>query len=352
MALRDHGNRGGMLLSAHWALTSFATVFLVARLYVKMTFKKGLWWDDWILIGGWTACITVCILTTFLVKEFGLGKHSYDLVIPPGTVTRFFLMLDSRATVTLTAISFTKTAFAVSLLRLTTEKTKAFVWFLIISLNISMAVSAMIPWIQCKPLSARWNPDPNVKDACWAPQVGTKVWIATGAQSAAYDFILAVLPWTFLYSITLKNKEKVGILVAMSMGAVAGAVGIVKCVKLPLLGAGDSYDEVDLFVWDIAESTVTIMAACIPTLRVFLREKTSSSPSNERTTRLSQFSLSFRSANRNRRMFDSQDIEVIRESCISKDEEGSGASQDGGSGKATGSGNGSGKPTVGQEKSG
>jgi len=34
------------------------------------------------------------------------------------------------------------------------------------------------------------------------------------------DFVLAVLPWTFLYTLTLRSKEKVGVLVAMSMGAV------------------------------------------------------------------------------------------------------------------------------------
>jgi hypothetical protein len=30
--------------------------------------------------------------------------------------------------------------------------------------------------------------------------------------------------------------------------------------------------DVILFLWDVAESTVTMMAACIPTLRVLLRE--------------------------------------------------------------------------------
>jgi len=92
------------------------------------------------------------------------------------------------------------------------------------------------------------------------------------------------------------------------------------------------------------------MAACIPTLRVFVRHKTSSGPSNERSTRLSQFSLSFRSAGRNRQMFDSQDIEVIRETNISKEEiyTGSGASA---SGSGSGTGTGTGKPIV-VEKSG
>ncbi len=215
-ALADHSSRGGMLLSVQWALTSFAAAFLALRLYVKMSLKKGLWWDDWLLLASWLICIVVCILTTILVKEFGMGRHSYDIVNPDPS--RWILILDSRATATLTALAWTKTAFAVSLLRLTIGKTKAFVWFLIITLNIAMAFSAMVPWIQCQPVEKRWHFE--IEGQCWPGGVGIKIWIATGALSSLYDFVLAVLPWTFLYSLTLKKKEKAGILVAMSMGAV------------------------------------------------------------------------------------------------------------------------------------
>jgi len=109
-------------------------------------------------------------------------------------------------------------------------------------------------------------------------------------------------------------------------------------------------NEADLFVWDIAEATVTLMAACIPTLRLFLKEKTSSGPSGERTTRLSQFSLSFRSANRGRRMFNTQDIEVIPEHSIEKGKvlAGGGASRDG-SVAGTSAGSGSGGVVVGEK---
>jgi hypothetical protein len=43
-------------------------------------------------------------------------------------------------------------------------------------------------------------------------------------------------------------------------------------VKLPALGAGDSFNEVELFIWDTTESCVCVMAACIPTLRALVKE--------------------------------------------------------------------------------
>jgi hypothetical protein len=34
------------------------------------------------------------------------------------------------------------------------------------------------------------------------------------------DFALATIPWTFLWNLSLKSKEKIGVAVAMSMGVV------------------------------------------------------------------------------------------------------------------------------------
>ncbi|KAK0619105.1 hypothetical protein B0T14DRAFT_602995 [Immersiella caudata] len=283
-AALPHDDRGPTIVAVHWSMTSLATIFLGLRLYCKRLTKRSLWWDDWILIFAWFTIIATDVITQILVNEFKLGRHSWDLEI--NDLARFIILLSSRATATLTALSWTKTAFAVTLLRLTADGTRTLVWFIIVSLQITMGFSAAVPWIQCNPIAKTW--DPMLPGTCWANKVGTKIWIGTGAYSALLDFTLAALPWTFILGLLLRKGEKAGILVAMSMGVVAGIVGIVKCVKLPNLGSGDSYNETDLYIWDITESTVTLMAACIPTLRVLLQK---ASPSGSRPT---GFSNSFR----------------------------------------------------------
>jgi hypothetical protein len=125
-----------------------------------------------------TTIITTDVLTTVMVYEFKLGRHSGELVIP--NITRFLLILSSRATTTITATVLTKTAFAATLLRLTAGRIKHFVWFIIVSMNIAMGFSAVVPWIQCQPLDKGWIP--NRPGTCWATQVGTKIWIATGGE--------------------------------------------------------------------------------------------------------------------------------------------------------------------------
>ncbi|SPO04562.1 uncharacterized protein DNG_07247 [Cephalotrichum gorgonifer] len=86
------------------------------------------------------------------------------------------------------------------------------------------------------------------------------------------DFTLALLPWKILHGVQMKTKEKLGIVIAMSMGILAGIVAIVKTVKLPKLGSPDIYNAADLVIWDITEATVTMIAACIPVLRILVRD--------------------------------------------------------------------------------
>lgn len=55
-AQHANDNRGPAVLGAHWGLTAFGTVLLALRIYCKKFHpksKRGLWWDDYILIGGW-----------------------------------------------------------------------------------------------------------------------------------------------------------------------------------------------------------------------------------------------------------------------------------------------------------
>ncbi|KAK0625877.1 hypothetical protein B0T14DRAFT_599372 [Immersiella caudata] len=269
LALLPHDDRGPVILGVHWTLTVFATIFLGLRIYAKRLTGRSLWWDDWILLGAWVTIIVTGGLTTTLVVENGLGHHSWDLRI--SDLAAYIKIISARATFTLTTLGWTKTSFGITLLRLTKGRTKAFVWFCIVTINITTFISALVPWIQCEPISKTWNP--MEEGWCWAPKVGTKVWIGMGAYGALMDFTLAALPWTILRDVKLKLREKIGVIAAMSMGIIAGAFAIAKCIALPNLGSGDAYNEVELFNWDIAEGTVTMMAACIPTLRVLVRER-------------------------------------------------------------------------------
>lgn len=63
------------------------------------------------------------------------------------------------------AAAWSKTSFAITLLRISKGWVKWVIWFIIISVNIVLGVSGLILWIQCWPLPKLWLPD--VEGTCW-----------------------------------------------------------------------------------------------------------------------------------------------------------------------------------------
>jgi hypothetical protein len=52
-ATLPHDDAGPMLRIIVWIMTSISGVFLGLRLYCRFSRRRGLWWDDLILLAGW-----------------------------------------------------------------------------------------------------------------------------------------------------------------------------------------------------------------------------------------------------------------------------------------------------------
>lgn len=53
------------------------------------------------------------------------------------------------------------------------------------------------------------------------------------------DFVLALLPWKVVWPLNMRKKEKIGAIVAMSMGVFAGITGVIKLAQTPRMKDGD-----------------------------------------------------------------------------------------------------------------
>ncbi|KAK3370720.1 hypothetical protein B0T24DRAFT_679876 [Lasiosphaeria ovina] len=214
----------------------------------------------WLLIASWLA-----------------GRHdiarlrplSWDMDTSPWTDT---LIKMTRATFTITAASWSKLAFAATMLRLADNGWMRWtLWFIIVSLNIVMALNAMISWVGCSPVQKSWNMT-GVDGTCLDISVISNIGYVAGGYSAACDFTLALLPWAVIWKLQMKKKEKLGFGIAMSMGIVAGIA-----LAHPIMdwtGQQESIpgDASQLIIWDTAEISVTSMVASIPLMRVLFRE--------------------------------------------------------------------------------
>ena len=85
------------------------------------------------------------------------------------------------------------------------------------------------------------------------------------------DICLAILPWTIIKRLSLNRKERLGVLVAMSMGVFAGLTSIAKTATLDGISNPDAIATISLMILATAEISLSIIAASIPSLRVLVR---------------------------------------------------------------------------------
>lgn len=92
----------------------------------------------------------------------GFGTPLVD--VDPANLTKIGLISNVASTFSMLAAVLSKTSFAVTLLRITTDYTKMFVWFVIGIMNIAMGLAALFTWVKCNPVRKTW--DPSIPGTC------------------------------------------------------------------------------------------------------------------------------------------------------------------------------------------
>lgn len=186
------------------------------------------------------AFISACI-------QLGLGLPLTHF--DPSNINSFLLLSNLAGSFSILAALWSKTSFAFTVLRISTRWIRALVWFIIVTVNACLGVAIAITWAQCIPIEKVWSP--FLEGTCWSKkiQIGYSIFTAgiwslisllfilrlwlcfvslpsfssladenSIVYSGAMDIILALLPWKIIWTLTMNRKEKVGVLVAMSMG--------------------------------------------------------------------------------------------------------------------------------------
>ncbi|KAH8894648.1 hypothetical protein GQ53DRAFT_716373 [Thozetella sp. PMI_491] len=259
-----HDNQGPWFAAVIWVLTGLAAVFLVLRLYCKATRGKKLWWDDYVLVAAFGCLVAQTSLLTYLV-HLGFGKHSWDIT----DWTTYLFIANVTGVCSIVAAAWSKTSFAITLLRFTDGWMRKTVWITIVTVNLFLGLSAVFTYVQCTPVQRLW--DFSVPGKCWSPNVIVTYNSFSSAYSGAMDILLAVLPWRIITRRSLNRKERLGLLSAMSMGIFAGVTSIAKTATLSAISNPDTITGVSLMILATAETAITIIATSIPVLRVLIK---------------------------------------------------------------------------------
>lgn len=126
------------VIASIWTMLCVSSVFLGLRLYCRIARTKQTWWDDYLLIIGWVFLVNSVGLQTAIFKAGYLVTVLSGPMVGPAN-----LASDSSMKL---ALAFTKTSFALTLLRLASGWSRYVVWSVTVVVNIACIVHAILVW--------------------------------------------------------------------------------------------------------------------------------------------------------------------------------------------------------------
>jgi hypothetical protein len=91
-----------------------------------------------------------------MVVSYEWGKHIYDVDPEFNDPTGLLSLI--VGTLVMLGAAWSKTSFAITVLRVAESWIRVFLWFAIISMNLFMTTAAVFQWVQCTPLKKVWAP--------------------------------------------------------------------------------------------------------------------------------------------------------------------------------------------------
>lgn len=175
---------GPSLRVATWVLVALSCVFLNTRLYCKWRRHRTLHLDDYVLVASWVMLVAAIVCTTIEIS-YGFGKHAAALIAAGKLDTQGLntITLTGQLAITfgICAQAWSKTSWAITLLRISSGRLRGFMWFALVSMNLFFAGPAFGYWLQCQPIAKAWKP--LLPGTCWQPEIGIILGIVASCKS-------------------------------------------------------------------------------------------------------------------------------------------------------------------------
>ncbi|KAI4106720.1 MAG: hypothetical protein LQ339_002911 [Xanthoria mediterranea] len=262
-------NTGPSILIITWLFTGISTVVVGLKIWTRLNIIRQFGADDVLTILALLLLLAFAPLITISVHD-GLGRHNFYLT-PEASIRSAKLAILSNPLVFLAA-AWPNISVAISLDRILVPQPwpRAFLYGIPILQCLFALICSIVTYTECSPLEGLW--DKWIPHRCLPPETVVGILNANGALSAFTHIFLAVVPIFGLWKIRIKTKTKVGVCLLMGTTAIATIAAIIRTVNLSRLQIFDFSSDIHRVLnWAIIEAAFIIMAACIPSLRPFVR---------------------------------------------------------------------------------
>ncbi|TGO24197.1 hypothetical protein BPAE_0109g00260 [Botrytis paeoniae] len=222
----------------------------------------------WSLFGG----ATVVLLTTdiFISYEFATGY------VVKTWNDRMLILVSISSCLTTAGQTWSKSAFAVTLLRMTNNWQKFICVATLIILNVFLVLKVFVDWSRYCGKSGYQNWW-RMSGFCVDYQAAANIKVGGNIFNIVADFVLALFPWMVTWKLRISLKEKIALCITMSLGVVVAIISAVRTAWMedPSVDAYNDYyfwRQGLSMVWYSAEVAGTIIVQSIPLMRPLVND--------------------------------------------------------------------------------
>ncbi|OOF98964.1 hypothetical protein ASPCADRAFT_204660 [Aspergillus carbonarius ITEM 5010] len=263
-------NPSGLALErGMWAAVAVATVIIILRIIAKIKIHH-FRFDDVLMVIAWALTLASTVILTLSVQN-GFGTNLEAL--PLHNTEQVLKYIAIQVPLVTISTGLARSSFVLYLLGILGGKKNYSIalWFAMLLQLSANIVSAVLPLCICRNVRALW--DPYVKTTCGSSVAVVRFSYFSSSVNTATDLFLAVFPTIIFWSLNLKMRIKISLIMLLSLGVVAMVASIIKTTKLDEvpsitnLGAGGA---VGLIRWGYSENLIIIITSSVPCIRPLL----------------------------------------------------------------------------------
>ncbi|KXH35952.1 hypothetical protein CSIM01_00666 [Colletotrichum simmondsii] len=126
---------------------------------------------------------------------------------------------------------------------------------------------------QCRPLHVFWDVGPRTPGSCFSDSVVLGCTYTLAILNCLADWTFGVLPLLIVWSLQMRLKTKLLVILLLGFASIASIATIVRAVAVPALLNQENFlrDTAYLAIWSNIEPGIGIAAACAPALSPLVR---------------------------------------------------------------------------------
>ncbi|CAO2653071.1 Nn.00g024820.m01.CDS01 [Neocucurbitaria sp. VM-36] len=268
-------NNSAPLLGTSIAFLVLETIFL-ALLYISRNLAKGERTNlsmEILMTLTYIVCVSKITIAFLLIEIGGAGRHLRSL--QPHIITNALKLSTALQIVCPLTTSLSKLGVLCMLHRIFGQASR---WYRVAIrttfalVATIMIVQVLIPFLNCRPFSKTWSPDPFSPGTCAIP--GLLLWRYLGIPNVFTTLIIVGIPVPALAKLNVSRSVKFGLCIVFSV-CILGIIAAIMRLQsfLQVTDFHDiTYENVKPLCWTIAESGIYLVAGVMPTLRPLLRK--------------------------------------------------------------------------------